>query len=59
VSRSRKKPYPRKNDSRHFDWSCKNHGGCPYCESNRQHADRKRRTAANEDLNAYDEIEDQ
>ena len=47
MSRSIKKDYPRKNDSRHFDWSCKNGGSCEYCRSNRLFFDSKARTRAN------------
>ena len=36
-----------------FDYSCKCHGGCPWCESGRQYFDRKRRSAANQDLESW------
>ena len=29
--------------SARFDWSCRNHGGCGYCEGNRRFFDRKAR----------------
>lgn len=32
-----RKPY---YDSRDFDSSCRNHGGCPWCEGNRLHKQR-------------------
>lgn len=34
-----RKPYRR---SKRFDKSCRNHGGCPWCLSNRLHNSRKR-----------------
>lgn len=33
-----RKPYRK---SKAFDGSCRNHGGCPACKSNRNHATRK------------------
>ena len=43
MSRSRKRPY---TGSKRFDASCRSHGGCPWCERNRQHAARKGAEAA-------------
>jgi len=40
-------------DSRRFDSSCKCHGGCPYCENNRTHFDKKKRTVADKELNDF------
>ena len=37
------------------DRSCRNHGGCVRCEEGRQHFDRRRRAAADYDLNHYRE----
>nr|DAQ92019.1 MAG TPA: hypothetical protein [Caudoviricetes sp.] len=34
-----RKPYRR---SKRFDRSCRNHGGCPYCENNRKHSTKVR-----------------
>jgi hypothetical protein len=34
YGKEKRKPYYR---SKRFDRSCRNHGGCPYCESNRLH----------------------
>ena len=47
--------------SKAFDYSCHNHGSCPYCESGRQHFDTKHRTAADEKLRHWelDLLEDQ
>lgn len=39
MSRTIKKPYRK---SRAFDKTCRNRGSCPYCRSNRTHANRKR-----------------
>lgn len=47
MSRTRKRPYTK---SRRFDASCRCHGGCPWCESNRAHATRRRRLTADEQL---------
>jgi hypothetical protein len=37
--KDRRKPY---YDSRQFDWTCRNHGGCGWCESNRTFANHRR-----------------
>ena len=29
--------------SKRFDATCRNHGSCPYCESNRKHKNNKRK----------------
>ncbi len=42
LGKERRKPLRR---SKAFDASCRNHGSCPYCQSNRQHADVKREMA--------------
>lgn len=36
-------------DSRRFDPACRNHGGCPWCENNRTHQQRRL------ELEAHDE----
>jgi hypothetical protein len=36
-----------------FSNSCKNHGGCPYCENNRLYNDRRNRNAADLELKNY------
>jgi hypothetical protein len=41
----KRKPYRR---SKAFDATCRNHGSCPYCESNRRHNERRRRVIATE-----------
>jgi len=50
MSQSKKKSY---TGSKTFDSSCRNHGDCPWCESGRQHFDRKRRKAADLDMKEY------
>ena len=30
-----------------YSGSCENNGGCPYCEDNRRHSERKRKDKAN------------
>ena len=37
-----REPY---RDVRQFDGSCRNHGSCPRCQGNRQHADKRRQPA--------------
>ena len=48
--KERRKPY---HGPKAFDGSCRNHGGCPFCEEGRQHFDRKARTAANDQIKDY------
>lgn len=40
-------------NSKQFDYSCRNHGSCNYCENNRTHFDKKHRTRAELDLKDY------
>ena len=47
MSRSTSRKYPKKFDSRRFDWSCRNHGSCAYCRRNRLHFDARARVKAN------------
>jgi hypothetical protein len=42
----------RKVSKKHTN-SCRNHGGCDYCQSNREHKNKKREEAANQKLNEY------
>lgn len=37
-------------DSRRFDLSCRNHGGCPWCESGRLYKRRRDEAAAAEEF---------
>jgi hypothetical protein len=49
--------YPNRKDwrkkSRKYAKSCMNHGGCPYCESNRMRASRRSLQAAKQKLWDY------
>ncbi len=38
-----------------IDPSCRNHGGCPWCEANRKHKFITRERKAKEDLKEYEE----
>ena len=46
FGKDKRKPYRK---SKAFDPSCRNHGGCPACLSNRNHAIRKAEEKANVD----------
>jgi hypothetical protein len=53
MSRTKRKHYKtgspmRDGDSQRAAGSCNNHGGCPYCEGNRLHAQVRQAPAANE-----------
>ena len=52
MSRSRKKEY---TGAKKYANSCRNHGGCPYCESNRLHTDRRDRKVADEKIAEYNQ----
>jgi len=45
-SKDARKRMHRYRDSRDFDGSCRNHGGCGWCRDNRTHATVKRKLAA-------------
>ena len=34
--------------------SCRNHGGCPYCEENRRHKNDKRKEALDDRVDEYE-----
>lgn len=38
YGKEKRKPY---NDQRNFDFTCRNHGSCSYCRSNRTHKYKK------------------
>lgn len=40
--------------SKAVDKSCRNHGGCPYCEENRRHKYDKRKEAQDDRVNEYE-----
>jgi len=54
IKHGKEKREPYRKPKLH-DRSCRNHGGCPYCEDNRRFSDRKRRKAAGLDLAEYQE----
>lgn len=49
--REHRKPW---HDSRAFDCSCRNHGGCPACESKRLRWRKRWKQMAKEIANAHD-----
>lgn len=55
-----RKPY---HGSKVFDYSCRNHGSCPYCEQNRKHKflDLKGEAMLDDFIMnfSYDELEDE
>lgn len=51
YGKEHRKPY---RGAKSFDYSCHNHGSCPYCTNGRQHFDRKRRTVADEKLHKWE-----
>lgn len=53
MSRTRKRDYPRKRDSRRFDPSCRNHGSCKWCMQGRLFARMKVEQHSKLDLRAY------
>lgn len=36
-----------------FDQSCRNHGNCPWCKSNRQYSDKRQRQAADDHIKEF------
>ena len=48
--KDRRKPYRK---SAAFDPSCRPHGGCPWCEGNRKHAEIVRKQATEDDFQAW------
>lgn len=47
MGKERRKPYRGGNA---IDKTCRNHGGCPYCQANRTYSDTKRRIAADDKI---------
>lgn len=45
-----RKPY---NGSKRFDVTCRNHGSCPWCKSNRLYFDRRQREYADKQLKEW------
>ena len=50
YGKEKRKPH---SGSQTFDYSCKCHGTCGWCEGNRKHFDRKHRNAADKDLKDF------
>lgn len=48
--KDRRKPYRK---AARFDRSCRNHGGCPYCENNRLHNNKRRGIIAEQEIEDY------
>lgn len=48
--KTKRKPY---RGSKAFDYSCRNHGGCPWCEGNRLHNDKVKRKKSEEELREF------
>ena len=53
MSRTHKKDYPKKFDSRRFDHTCRSHGRCSYCSRNRQFFDAKARSVLDNQENEW------
>lgn len=49
-----RKPY---KGSKRYDKSCRNHGGCPYCERNRQFKFRDKHPANGEEPVSYEDAD--
>lgn len=47
-----RKPY---HGSKSFDKTCRNHGGCPWCEENRQYKNTKRIQKAEDKIKEFTE----
>lgn len=47
MGKEHRKPY---RGGKAIDKTCRNHGGCPWCEGNRKYSDIKRRQSADEKL---------
>lgn len=56
MSRTIRKPYTK---SKAFDKSCRCHGGCEYCLSNRQHKHRKQKEKARDLLEEWNRQKDE
>ena len=52
--KERREPY---RGAKAVDCTCRNHGSCPHCTSNRLHGDRKRLLAAEEQLDEWAVLE--
>ena len=52
MGKERRKPY---RGGKAIDPSCRNHGGCPWCEGNRLYSDKKHRNIADEKIKEYNQ----
>lgn len=50
YGKEKRKPY---RGSKEFDYSCRNHGSCPWCEKNRLFNNVKRKTIIEEQIKEY------
>jgi hypothetical protein len=48
--KDKRKPY---RGSKRFDRTCRNHGACPYCETNRLHNTEKRKSIADASMEEF------
>jgi len=49
--KEKRKPYRK---AKAIDASCRNHGGCPWCEANRTHKSKVHKKDIDEDINESD-----
>lgn len=54
-SKDWRKPWEGKRKSANVDSSCRCHGGCDYCYTNRTYSDRKARKEAEDHIKDYSE----
>lgn len=52
--KEKRKPY---YGAKSIDPTCRNHGGCPWCEENRKHKYRKREESALSQLDDFESLE--
>lgn len=45
--------------SKSIDYSCRNHGSCPWCQGNRHYGERKRIYSAQDELDMYEYFGDE
>lgn len=53
MSRTIKKPYPKRNKGKAIDRSCRNNGKCSWCSENRKHFDTIERIKAEEKIKEF------
>ena len=52
AGKEKRNPYRK---SKAFDYSCRNHGGCPWCERNRNVKDRRLSARLKDDVETVDD----